>query len=197
MLFLQCLHCCRSGVSSSGRPVAKASRAISSRGLTTGPGEATDIDAESSFFDFLSSGAHIGQSPSLVSVTRFSQLTFHNASFPPISRLIVLGSGFLELNRAVRFVLGVLLRCDLDRLLVVCMRKLWLVYCQSCARVRGCGRITLFGVGNGGHRVCRLFRLMGWFDVVMTAKCDTIAMEGSLWVVVCVATETRDINVRR
>jgi hypothetical protein len=39
MLFLQCLHCCRSGLSSSGRPVAKVSRAASSSGLTTGPGE--------------------------------------------------------------------------------------------------------------------------------------------------------------
>ena len=38
-LFLQCLHCWRSGESSSGRPVANVSRAVSSRGFTTGDGD--------------------------------------------------------------------------------------------------------------------------------------------------------------
>lgn len=54
MLFLQCLHCCRSGESSRGRPVAKASRALSSSWLTTGPGEATEAAGELTFFFFSS-----------------------------------------------------------------------------------------------------------------------------------------------
>jgi hypothetical protein len=40
MLFLQCLHSSDSGLSSSGRPVANVSLALSSNGFTTGPGEA-------------------------------------------------------------------------------------------------------------------------------------------------------------
>lgn len=55
MLFLQCLHCWRSGLSSSGRPVAKVSRAASSRGLTTGPGEVALEALAVLLLDFFSS----------------------------------------------------------------------------------------------------------------------------------------------
>lgn len=54
-LFLQCLHCCSSGVSSSGRPVVKASRVGLSKGLTTGPGDAAVMAFVAASFFFFSS----------------------------------------------------------------------------------------------------------------------------------------------
>jgi hypothetical protein len=49
-LFLQCLHCCKSGLSSSGRPVANVSRDVSSSSLTTGPGEGAPTGEAPFFF---------------------------------------------------------------------------------------------------------------------------------------------------
>lgn len=59
-LFLQCLHCCRSGLSSRGRPVAKVSRAVSSSWLTTGPGDAMEADGEVTAFFLSSAGVSVG-----------------------------------------------------------------------------------------------------------------------------------------
>lgn len=54
--FLQCLHCCKSGLSSSGRPVWNVSRALSSRGLTGGLGDSAVGGGSGAFFFFLVSG---------------------------------------------------------------------------------------------------------------------------------------------
>lgn len=123
MLFLQCLHCCRSGLSSSGRPVAKVSRAASSRGLTTGPGEAAVMALAVPDLAFFSSPAsrtsyvrHAhDNSWEKCHITRSCrELTIEYTPLLPVARLAVLWRRLLEFDVAIADLLGLVARGDLD-----------------------------------------------------------------------------------